>query len=137
MWLKFTLSARCASNMRVFSLRRDQLTLLDSSLRGRLSESLADVARNGGDPELRAERSRSPEGGPSIWVVIVEGGRLPVRFEVIDPRGLGVAAYVHLSDYIEELRNDVSSRIQEGQANEQLELDFCHPWSRRPAGDPS
>lgn len=121
--------------MRVFSLRRDQLTLLDASLEGRLSDALAAVAREDGDPILTVERVRPPDGSPSLWFLHVIGGSQPFRFAVTDRRVLGVIAHVYLVDHIEDLKAELRWRVTGRQTTEQL--DFDHPWPRRHQGDPS
>ena len=65
------------------------------------------------------------------------GWTLLRRFEVTDPRGLGVVAHVHLVHYVDEVRNDPGSRHRNSQTAEQLVFDFHHPWSRCRPGDPS
>lgn len=116
--------------MRVFSLQRDQLALLDSSLQGRLSDALTTVAREGGDPTLTAERFRPPDGSPSSWFLLVTGNGQSRRFAITDLRVLGVVAHVHLVDYVEDLKSDLRLRVTGDQANEQLAFDFSQEWSR-------
>lgn len=136
--MKLGAQQRGQVKMFVFSLRRDQLLLLDSALQGRLANALAAVARQGGDPELRVERMKPPAGGPSSWVVVVHGGTQQHRFEVNDLGGLGVVGNIYLSDHIAEIRADLSERFRSSPTVEQLELDFQSPWPRQPGnGGPS
>ena len=116
--------------MRVFSLQRDQLALLDSSLQGQLSDALTTVAREGGDPVLTVERVHPPDGNPSSWFLHVVGGSRPYRFVVADLRALGVVAHVYLVDFIEELKADLRLRVTGGKTDEQLAFDFSQEWPR-------
>lgn len=123
--------------MRVFSLARDHLLLLDNGLQGRLSDALAEVAREGGDPSVSVERARPVGGRPSSWFLLVLGGSQPCRFEIKDLRALGVTAHIYLVDLIEELKADLRLRVVGDQAHEQLEFQFCDPWPRRHPGEAS
>ena len=124
--------------MRVFSLQRDQLALLDSSLQGRLSDALTTVAREGGDPTLTVERVRPPDGSPSSWFLLVTGNPQPRRFAITDLRVLGVVAHVHLVDYVEDLKSDLRLRVTSSHTEEQLAFDFSQQWLRQPGnGSPS
>jgi len=129
--------ARCPIIMRVFSLPRDHLLILDNALHGHLSDALAEVARDGGDPILFVERIRPTDGSPSSWRVVVSGGAGSHRFEVKTPAGLGVAAQVYLKDLVAEMSADLSARVRAEKAAEQMEFDFHDLWSRWRQGDPS
>lgn len=122
--------------MRVFSLARDHLRLVDNALEGRLSDALSAVAREGGDPILTVERVHATDGSPSSWFLLVAGGSRPCRFAVTDLRALGVVAHVYLVDHIEDLKNDLRLRVTGGQTNEQLAFDFRHPFPRQPGNGP-
>ena len=117
--------------MRVFSLQRDHLLLLDNALQGRLSDALAAVARGGGDPILSVERVRPPDGSSSSGYLLVLGGLQGHRFKITDLRILGVIAHVYLVDYVEDLKADLRLRVTGGQTNEQMEFDFNQQWPRR------
>ena len=123
--------------MRIFSLTRDHLLLLDNAFEGRVSAALAEAARDGGNPALTVERVRPPDGGPSLWYLHVIGGSQRCRLAVTDLRALGVIAHVYLVDHMEDLKADLRLGVIGGQTAEQLEFDFRHPWSRRHPGDPS
>lgn len=134
--LKLAGYARCPF-MRVFSLAKEHLLLLDNALHGRLSHALTEVAREGGDPVLTVERVHPPEGSPSSWYLHVTGSSQPRRFEITDLRVFGVVAHVHLVDYVEDLKADLRLRVTSDQTAEQLAFDFDHQWSHRHPGDPS
>ena len=129
-WLKIA-AFSCYRQVRIFSLPRDHLRLLDCALHGRLSDALAEVARHGGDPELCADRVRPPGGGPSSWCVIVRGGTQLYRFEVNDVSSLGIAAHIHLVDYVDELRADIAERARDRSVVERMDLEGHVAWTRQ------
>ncbi len=115
--------------MRIFSLPRDHLRLLDIAVHGRLSDALIEIARNGGDPEIHAERPTSPN---DRWALVVTGAGYRQRFEISKVVGLGVAAHIHLTDYTDELKADIARCLRDCKVSDEMDLEGQLPWPHRP-----
>ena len=128
--LNFVGLTRCTV-MRVFSLIRGHLAVLDNALHGRLSEALTEIAEHGGDPELHAER---PQSADEKWVLVVAGAGRLHRFEVDDIIGVGVVAHIHIIDYVAELRSDLARRHRDRALVDGMDFDGPVPRPRRSDG---
>jgi len=99
--------------MKIFNIPPGHLVMLDLALAGGFYEAMSRIIKAGGDPQLRAERHKSDDGGPSEWKLLVFGAKQVYRFGVTDAVGLEIVARIYAEDFISEVRRDVAARMQE------------------------